>query len=317
MLNSLTDYYLIASKSPALAVLLVVATIVFLLFFIIPSLRLRVKLSGFIRKVRTLKQSKQSNARQMAVGDRRLGHLWQQFLETLHLPTSEIDPRTGTSLNAGYRATMPAEVIFNAQSVFEGRIYTEFFKHLPGLLTGLGIIGTFTGLIQGLGSATAGGAPLDTPLLISSVRDAFYVSATAITLAMIITFIEKFLVASLHRAVEQLCQQIDVLYAAGVGEEYLSRLVQASEESASQARILKDALVGDLRAILEGLTNQQIQAAAVQQDTLKRELVSAIDQGMRQPLEELTQGLGQFRDQQGSKLTEGLKELNVDVREEA
>jgi hypothetical protein len=120
---------------------------------------------------------------------------------------------------------MPAEVIFNAQSVYEGRIHTEFFKHLPGLLTGLGIIGTFMGLIQGLGSATAAGTALDTALLISSVRDAFYASATAITLTMLITYIEKFLVASLHRAVEQLCQQIDgncspLALAGSLGREH-------------------------------------------------------------------------------------------------
>jgi hypothetical protein len=297
MLDLLANYYAIACKSPALSVLLVAACVAFFVFFIGPSLRLRAKLSGLIRQVRALKQLKQPDPRQIAIIDRRLGHLWQQFLETLHLPTSEIDPKTGIALNARYRATMPAEVIFNAQSVYEGRIHTEFFKHLPGLLTGLGIIGTFTGLIQGLGSATAAGMALDTALLISCVRDAFYVSATAITLAMIITFIEKLLVASLHRAVEQLCQQIDVLYSSGVGEEYLSRLVQASEESASQARILKDALVGDLSAILERLTNRQIEAAAVQQNNLQRELVSAIDQGVRQPLGKLAQGIGEFRSQ--------------------
>ena len=44
---------------------------------------------------------------------------------------------------------MPAEMYFNGQSVVDGRLRAEFFKHLPGLLTGIGIIGTFTGLIGG------------------------------------------------------------------------------------------------------------------------------------------------------------------------
>ena len=41
------------------------------------------------------------------------------------------------------RATATAEAFFNAQYVVDGRLRTEFFKHLPGIFTGIGIIGTF------------------------------------------------------------------------------------------------------------------------------------------------------------------------------
>jgi hypothetical protein len=168
---------------------LAAATLAFIGGFLVPASRLGPKLSRLARELRALKESKKADPRQITVRDRRLGSLWQQFVETLHLPNAEIDPRTGIAQSARYRATVPAEVVFNAQSVYEGRIHSEFFKHLPGLLTGLGIIGTFAGLIQGLGSATAAGAQFDTALLITSVKEAFYVSASAIALAMIITWI--------------------------------------------------------------------------------------------------------------------------------
>src|SRR4029079_11399821 len=177
-----------------------------------------------------------------------------EYCETLHLPQNAIDPITGMAHHGRYRATVPAEAIFNSLSIFEGRINAEFFKNLPGLLTGLGIIGTFIGLINGLGAANKGDGDLDITMIIASVRDAFYVSASAIILAMFVTFIEKWVVSSFHRRVEQVCQKVDALYTTGVGEEYLSRLVNASEESAAQAKILKDALVGDLRRILEEMT---------------------------------------------------------------
>lgn len=295
----------VAVQSPFLSLLLAVAVIGFIGAFIAPALRLGAKLSVLRGQLST---AKHSDPHQIAISDRRLSHLWQQFLETLHLPKAELDPRTGTARSAQYRATLPAEAIFNAQSVYEGRIHSEFFKHLPGLMTGLGIIGTFSGLIQGLGSATAAGGQLDTTVLIASVKEAFHVSAAAIGFAMGITFIEKLLVAHLHRAVEQLCQQIDALYASGAGEEYLSRLVHASEESASQARILKDALVGELSAILERLSQRQIEAAAAQKASLEHQLVTAIDQGLRQPLGEIAQSFGHFRQQQGQELSQSLQD---------
>ena len=60
---------------------------------------------------------------------------------------------------------------------------------------------------------------------------------------MLFTWIEKSLVTSCYRQVEELRQIIDSLFDAGAGEEYLERLVVASETNATQARHIKDALV--------------------------------------------------------------------------
>ncbi|KVL17931.1 hypothetical protein WS95_18650 [Burkholderia sp. MSMB1826] len=49
-----------------------------------------------------------------------------------------------------WRSTALAETFFTDQAIVDSRLKTDFFKHLPGVLTGLGIIGTFLGLIKGL-----------------------------------------------------------------------------------------------------------------------------------------------------------------------
>lgn len=231
----------------------------FIAFFLAPSFFLMRRLNQFSGQIISLKKS-QSDPKQLKIIDERLNHLWDEYCETLHLPQAAINPRTGLANGILHRATVPAEFIFNSQSVFEGRISAEFFKHLPGLLTGIGIIGTFLGLIDGLGDAFVKGKP-DPALLIAPVRGAFNISAVAIILAMVVTFFEKVILSHLHSRVEKLCQNIDSLYSAGAGEEYLARLVSASEELASQAKILKDALVGDLSEILERLAQKQIDAA--------------------------------------------------------
>lgn len=46
------------------------------------------------------------------------------------------------------RATVPAETFFTEQALVDTPLRTEFFKHVPGILTGIGIIGTFYGLLR-------------------------------------------------------------------------------------------------------------------------------------------------------------------------
>ena len=144
----------------------------------------------------------------------------------------------------------------------DSRLRTEFFKHLPGIFTGLGIIGTFTGLIEGLRrfqvseNAVTVRASLES--LMHAVGEAFLISAAAIAAAMLVTFIEKLILAGLYRKAEEIAHAIDAQFDAGAGEEYLARLVTASEASASQSKILKDALVKELGDILRELTASQL-----------------------------------------------------------
>jgi hypothetical protein len=85
-----------------------------------------------------------------------------------------------------WRSTTLAETFFTEQALIDTPLKTEFYKHLPGILTGLGIIGTFSGLIVGLirfevsGDADKVRSSLNG--LIQSVGYSFIVSAAAITL---------------------------------------------------------------------------------------------------------------------------------------
>lgn len=208
--------------------------------------------------------------------DRRLAHLWKEYQDSLHFQREE---RDGQMYIKSVRATAPAEMYFNSQVVIDNALRTDFFKHLPGIFTGIGIIGTFSGLIEGLRafqvSENAVTARTSLESLMHSVSEAFLISASAIAAAMVVTFIEKLLLASLYRRTEDISHAIDACFEAGAGEEYLSRLVKASEESASQSRILKDALVKELGELLRELTSTQIAAAKEQQAHVVEQLIQA------------------------------------------
>ena len=138
------------------------------------------------------------------------------------------------------------------QALVDSPLRTDYFKHLPGILTGLGIIGTFAGLIRGLNhfdvSLQANEMQGSLGNLINAVGHAFYVSAAAICLAILFTLLEKLLLNRCYDRVDEIQNAIDGLFHAGVGEEYLERLVKASETATTQALQIKDALVGGSEA---------------------------------------------------------------------
>jgi hypothetical protein len=271
---------------------LLLAVLFFFWQFILPSRRLHNELEDAFQKLNALKQSLNNvpivdldRIKSIMVTDE-LKHLWKEYAETLH--EQKKPNEFGQSQIVRFRATAMAEVFFSEAALVETPLKTAFYKHLPGILTGLGIIGTFSGLISGLNGfqvtddPNAVRASLGT--LIQGVGHAFVISAVAIGLAMLCTWWTNRELTLRYRQVERLCQLIDSFFDAGAGEEYLARLVEASETSATQATHLKDALVTDLKQILTELTERQI-----------REMSSGIGQtfadSMREPMERISKAV--------------------------
>lgn len=257
--------------------------LIFLVFFLGPGLIHWFRLRGIQRRIKKF-ESKDFSAefKKVFSGDKRLAHLWKEFQDSLH---DQFEERDGRLSKVATRATVPAELYFNTQFVVDSRLRTEFFKHLPGLFTGIGIIGTFSGLIEGLRlfqvSENAATVRASLESLMHLVGEAFLVSASAIGAAMVVTFFEKLLLAALYRRTEEIAHAIDARFDSGAGEEYLSRLVRASEDSASQSKILKDALVKELGELLRELTSAQISASKEAQ----LQLAERLSQTSREQLE--------------------------------
>lgn len=242
--------------------------------------------------------------------DSTLKHLWSEYTETLHEQHDHVD---GGRRLVAIRATVPAEVFFNTQVLVDTPLNTEFFRHLPGLLTGIGIIGTFSGLILGLsgfeptGSAETVKASLGA--LLGGVKEAFYASALAIAVAMVITYLEKDQLNRRYKQVEDLAQAIDTLYEAGAGEEYLARLVKAAEEGADQTKQLKQSLVDDLRQILTDLAERQIQASQQHSQKMAQDVGIAIEQCLQAPMQKIADVVAQASGQQGTAVQNMLENI--------
>ena len=282
----------------------------FMLRFVLPAWQLDRELRLATDKLRALPEGAGTDHAQLGrdiMATPHLRHLWREFAQTLHRYNEVGQP-------AKWRTTAMASQFFTEQALVDTPLNTGFYKHLPGILTGIGIIGTFSGLIVGLGSFQVS---RDTEAVRSSLHDlilsvghAFEISAVAITLAMLFTWIEKFLSTRLYRRVEELCQALDSLFESGVGEEYLARLVRASEGALAQGKQFNQALVGELRQSMEGLLAQQQAAAVQQQQALAKQLGEVMAQTMaatlHEPLQRMTLAIEKLGSNQGATLGQAL-----------
>ena len=299
--------------------LLALITLGFLLRFVLPALALLRELGRAVQQLE--KQAASDNpadpdaiARQVMTSPR-LAHLWREYAQTLHGITgadSQGKPRV-----TAWRATAMAETYFTEAALVETPLKTEFYKHLPGSLTGIGIIGTFAGLIVGLThfevNSDADTVRLSLKTLIQGVGHAFQVSALAIGLAMLATWIEKSLVTLAYRKVARLGELIDSLFEGGVEEEYLARLVRASEISAHQGGQLRQALVAELRQSLGALVQQQTEQAAKQQEQMAAAVANAVSlavgQALREPLVRMANAVEKAGGSQGEATARSLEPL--------
>jgi hypothetical protein len=248
---------------------------------------------------------------QQAMLNPALRHGWAEYRDTLH---GQKSPNTmGTLEVSRWRATAMANMFFTEQTVVDGPLGTEFYKHLPGILTGLGIIGTFTGLILGLQgfqvSTDATVAQQSLQSLIGSVGGAFIVSGTAIALAMVATWLEKSILNKRYSELENFCALIDGLFDAGAGEEYLQRLVEAAETSATQAMQMKESLVTDLKQVLTELTQQQIATMNTTSQQLGHSITTSLSESLTEPLTRISSAVAAVGQSQGDAVNKMLTDV--------
>jgi hypothetical protein len=122
--------------------------VMFIFLFAIKAMYIWVQLSVLSKKLHGIKGTTDRILSATFSGNKLTAHLWKEYRDTLH-EQREFDSK-GKLKPIVLRSTIPAAAIFTTETLVDSRLATEFFKHLPGLFTGIGIIGTFWGLIQGL-----------------------------------------------------------------------------------------------------------------------------------------------------------------------
>lgn len=255
-------------------------------------------------------------------GNPSLKQAWISYKKTFHDTYETVD---GEAKVAYSRATVPSEVFFTESIVVDIPLKVDFYKHLPGIITGVGIIVTFLGLLIGLLAFDPAGNPDKVQdslaLLLTGVAEAFMASGLAIAAAMVITWREKSWLRQCYAQLQRLNTAIDNAFTADEsGEEYLAKLLKSSQANEVNARQLKDSLVNDLKAMMTNLVeeNKRSQAAFATQLTdsyaqtsqsMATQIGESIKDSLQDPLDKIASSVQQVSGDQGS----AVQDLMTDV----
>lgn len=251
-----------------------------------------------------------------------LKHAWLNYKNSFHDIYETVD---GEDVLVSSRATVSSDVFFSQAVIVDTPLRVEFYKHLPGIITGVGIIATFAGLLFGLLAFDPAGDPAKVQdslgLLLGGVSEAFMASALAIGTAMIITWREKSWLRQCYEQLETLTTEIDKLFETdSTGEEYLAKLLKSSQANETNARQLKDSLVNDLKVMMTNLVeenkkNQIAFAAQLSESYAKssQDMATQIGQSitdtLQAPLDKIASSVQQVSSDHGS----AVQELMTDV----
>ena len=198
---------------------------------------------------------------------RALRNEWQKFL----LNAGQLDVRG-----------MPCDIedYINEDSVIDKPGHSQLAELIPSLLTSLGILGTFIGLMEGLTSVNfsdAQGTMDSIPLLLTGMRFAFATSVAGITCSLLFNMFYRMSVGRACRALDSfdeafyelamprpLSPEVQLICQKQDEEERLARIAEAvgSRVSASLEMAVSramDPLTKSLDTFIQGATQEQVE----------------------------------------------------------
>jgi putative membrane protein len=289
-----------------------------------PAKRLAKELDNIIKNVDEgvgVQESKNS-LNSLLSANPTLKHAWENYKNSLHDIREEVD---GELQTISSRSTVSSDIFFSQIAIIDTPLKVDFYKHIPGIITGVGIIATFLGLLFGLLAFDPAGDPAKVQsslaLLLGGVGEAFMASGLAILIAMLITWKEKFWLRECYEKLEQLTTVIDLKFEPDeTSEEYLSQLLKSSQANETNARQLKDSLVNDLKTMMTNLIdeNKKNQLAFTTQLTesysktskeMADQIGRSISDNLQAPLEKIASSVQQVSGDQSS----AVQELMTDV----
>ena len=198
---------------------------------------------------------------------RALRNEWQKFL----LNAGQLDVRG-----------MPCDIedYINEDSVIDKPGHSQLAELIPSLLTSLGILGTFIGLMEGLTSvnfADAQGTMDSIPLLLTGMRFAFATSVAGITCSLLFNMFYRMSVGRACRALDSfdeafyelamprpLSPEVQLICQKQDEEERLARIAEAvgnrvaSSLEMAVSRAM-DPLTKSLDTFIQGATQEQVE----------------------------------------------------------
>jgi methyl-accepting chemotaxis protein len=174
-------------------------------------------------------------------------------------------PKQDGSGDLVVRRSVDAEEIFTDDRFAPGLSSNRIFQALPGVLTGLGVLGTFVGLQIGIGGLDLQDLKkLETSIvpLIQGCAVAFSTSVWGVGASLVFSLLEKLLEGFALGGVRKLQQRVDALVPRYVPEEAMADLARSSRSSEDMLKGLAVAIGDEMQKAI-GRLGAEIKDAVV------------------------------------------------------
>lgn len=222
---------------------------------------------------------------------------WREFRETLVVKHGAIL----TTTDAGH--------FFNEFSLVDKPLTMEITRHLPGIMTSLGIVGTFGGLIIGLGEFNQTNLEDSIRTLLGGVHNAFACSFMAILCAVIITITERGIVTSLYGKVHTFQEHLNRLFNRSVTEDYLHDMVQQMGQQTQSLKSFSQDLAESIRTAMQELVGQQTTSIERSNSLIAQQIASSMNEILEPAVGRLTDAVQDVQRQQAQSSQDALKDL--------
>lgn len=172
----------------------------------------------------SLKYCTQNFSEATIAADSNLAASWKEYASTFHEAIGSVKTEVSSS------------EYFNSKSLFLNGANLSLMSAGPNILTGLGVLGTFTGLTMGISDFdinTTETIKSSIQMLLSGMGSAFATSIWGMSLSLILTYVEKQQLNRISLAVHALTTLLDKQYKMTPREE---RLIMLREQDAIFAR---------------------------------------------------------------------------------
>lgn len=170
----------------------------------------------------------------------------------------------------------PSEDFFNAQTLYTGQFRVDFYRSVPGILTGLGLLFTFVGLAAGIYLAynAEGRTNLDNAIneLLSGAGQAFVSSIAGLVASLLFQGYIKFSEYSVDRRIDALNELLHQNILTITSEQLQLRMLEQLNNQSALISSLSEDWQLKMQSVFEQFMNSQKTLT----DDLRIKLVDAI-----------------------------------------
>ena len=237
-----------------------------------------------------------------------LAEAWQEFEDSL------IIRKRNENQEVVYK-TDEASIFFSEDRLLEYHLNLRFWNSVPALLVGLGILGTFVGLVWGLipfsGINFTQTDQIQSAIkeLLSGVSTAFVTSVWGMLTSLVFNWLEKWLINRVSRAIANLQRALDQLFTLTTQEEIAIQQEVELEQQTAALKSFSTDLADKIKIAMDNIMSERLENLHQGMTQLHDQNV----QGIREIVQELHDAPDAFSNAVAKQLAPSLDKLNEAV----